>query len=162
MKILKNNYNEEPVVEAKPLFPRIICCNKCSSELEYDKQDLTEGLYGAHYITCPLCGEKVYDYEYEGNITVTPSNVKFPTHFYSFKDGVNVSNERIQQYIQEGIQYLRNDPKEFVYNVSTGNMLIVIFRQEEEHTYNVIVSKDYYDTYIDFQKVDFTQVEQYE
>jgi hypothetical protein len=78
---------------------------------------------------------------------------KFPDDFYSFHDGVDVSDEEINEWIQEGIKFLEinggND-----YTISSGNTTVAIHKYyyddySDEYYYDIRVSKGYYqaDTY---------------
>lgn len=48
MKVLKNNMQDNN-------FPRKIICDQCSSELEYDIDDVKHGYLGMAQIICPVC-----------------------------------------------------------------------------------------------------------
>lgn len=162
MKVLKNNFNEitAHVTEVKlESYPRKLICEKCESELEYEKSDLEEGALGAMYVRCPLCG---YNNMLDGNendITLTKDNVKFPKHFFhtSKEDGaVDVcNNETIKKYINDAINYFRKNKDEFYYHAATGNLSVHVCRYEEYEDYYVEVTNNYYSTYIPFESEDY-------
>ena len=83
MKVLKNNYQKDirKEIEIKP-YPRILVCEKCNSELEYEKSDLRMGVLGCMFLDCPLCKHDNMIDDNEENITLTADNVEFPTHFF--------------------------------------------------------------------------------
>lgn len=160
MKILKDNYNEyNPSMHIDP-YPRTIKCDMCGSELEFEREDIHMGVYGCMHITCPLCGEEIMLEYHEENIKLTKDNLEFPTHFYRMGQSygaVNTcDNEHIKEWIDRGIDYLRNsDSDEWVYYTGSGNTHITIFKNDGDEEYYVCVCPDYYHTNIPFEKVDY-------
>lgn len=162
MKVLKNNYNEaeikKEVKQVKP-YPRTCICERCSSELEYEESDLRMGKYGAVYIDCPLCGEDNILDDNEHSIVLTADNIEFPTHFHhtSVETGaIDICNtETIREEIQRGIKYLRENKEEFEWYTESGNLYLTIRRYDGDTDYEVIVSNDYYNTYIPFESKDY-------
>ena len=163
MKVLKNNYNynknESNIISTPKPYPRIHICEKCKSELEYDKSDLRMGFLGCMHLDCPICGESNMLDENEFSITLTPNNVEFPTHFWHTSKETGAvdccNNERIKKYVLDGIQYFRNNKDEFAWYAETGNLHIVIYRFTEDEVYNIVVSKDHYSTEIPFETEDY-------
>jgi hypothetical protein len=85
-------------------FPIEVGCEKCGTEFCVEENDrFNVGYHGTYYVNCPVCGERVIIYELDG-IKVTKDNIKFPDHFYDFRDGVKISNEEIEEYIRKGIE----------------------------------------------------------
>lgn len=162
MKVLKDNYNTVQVEESKPLapYPRKLICEKCESELEYDKSDLKIGTYGCVFLNCPLCNHTNMLDDNEESITLTKDNVEFPTHFHhtSVKTGAVdcCDNEHIKEYIQKAIKYFRENKEEYDYGGHiTGNLYINVHRWSGDECYEVSVSNDFYDTYIPFESEDY-------
>lgn len=164
MKVLKNNYENyiEKNVEKKKIverYPRKYICQSCGSELEYDKSDLRVGELGLVFLDCPLCGHSNILEDNEFTITLTKENTEFPTHFHhcSVETGaVDVcNNEKVKEYINKAIDYFRKNKNEFVWFASTGNLHITVFRWDGDECYDVIVTNDYYDTYIPFEDEDY-------
>lgn len=161
MKVLKNNYKEtissctNSVIES---YPKKYVCEKCESELEYEKSDLKYGDYGCAYIECPLCKYKNYIDE-EQDLTLTTNNIEFPTHFHhtSKETGaVDVCrNDIVKKWINEGIEYLRTQKDEFYWLRATGNMYMIIFRLEDDEDYEIFISDSHYETYIPFKSEDY-------
>ena len=158
MKVLVNNYSKE---DAKQLekYPRNIVCEKCFSELEYDKSDITIGVLGAGHVKCCLCGfNNMLDDDEEG-IILTKDNVEYPTHFLQIsketgaKDVCN--NEFIKECIQEAIDNFRKNKDEFVYYIGKGNTMVYVFRYNGDEEYNVVVTNNYYETDIPFESEDY-------
>lgn len=165
MKILKNNFEKietyKSNVRIKP-YPRTLICENCESELEYEEEDLVEGVFGAMYIECPLCG---YSNMLDGNehdVTLTKDNVNFPVHFYhiSKENGaVEISSDRVKEWIKYCINHLRNDKDSadsagYCYTGS-GDTMVYAFKLDGDEEYEVVVTKDYYSTYIPFENEDY-------
>ena len=157
MKVLKNNYNAMDDVPIENPYPRKVTCERCGSELEYEKSDVRIGVYGCSIVDCPLCGEEILlD---DGGLTLTKDNVEFPTHFShtSSENAVDVfNNETIKKYIHKAIDYLRkyNDETHYGGHI-TGNLYIEVDKWSGDENYEVTVSKDFYNTYIPFEAEDY-------
>lgn len=66
----------------------------------------------------------------------------YPDDFSSFKDGVDISNEEINSWIEKGILNLEWEGNiGDSYSISSGNSLVVIHKYEDE--YRIVVTKDY-------------------
>ena len=158
MKVLVNrhvkNNNEESVT-----YPKKITCEKCNSELEYEKSDIVIGAYGCPHILCPLCNYDNLLYDEEEELILTKDNVKFPTHFsYTSKEtgAVDVcNNTEIKSYINRAIAYFRKNKDEFCWYAATGNLIIFVCRYDGDENYWVVVADKHYDTYITFEKEDY-------
>lgn len=111
-----------------------IRCDDCRTLLEYDSSDVHQG-----YITCPWCGYGIY----VGNF------ISFPKD-YRLNNGADIGNERINTYVKEGIEFLRNHQEAEHYYIGTGNTIICIFRNDELEEFNVYVCKIYYSTEIEY------------
>lgn len=154
MKIIKNN-NIPKEEKVKPKFPMKLTCENCGSEFEIDEDDVKIGYLGLYKLKngCPCCGEGV---EIDDGINLTSENLHFPQHYYSFENGVDLSNEEIDRYVKEYIKALRNsDNKEF-YHVYTGsgNTLIHITRYNDDEEFVVQVAKGYYEVDIPYTEED--------
>lgn len=159
MKVLKNNYNTEINKESETNpFPRKLVCEGCGSELEYNKSDIEFGAFGCGSINCPLCKYKNELYEEDEGLDLTADNIEFPVHFYhtSLDNGaVDISNEKIKDYIRKGIDYFRENKNEFYWFVETGTMFLAMWRMEGDEAYDVVVSKDHYSSFIPFEDADY-------
>lgn len=163
MKVLKNNYKEfQDCVEKlqktiiKP-YPRKLVCENCQSELEYEESDLRMGALGCMYLDCPCCGRDNMLEENENTITLTANNVEFPTHFFhtSKENGaVDVSDDEIKKFIQQAIDYFRKHKDKYAWQTECGNLYMGVYRYDGDEDYEIIVSKDYYSTYIPFESED--------
>lgn len=159
MKVLKNNYNMETNKESETnSFPRKLVCEGCGSELEYNKSDIKFGAFGCGSISCPLCKYKNELYEEDEGLDLTVDNIEFPVHFYhtSLDTGaVDISDEKIKDYIRKGIDYFRENKNESSWFVETGTMFLAMWRMEGDKAYDVVVSKDHYSSFIPFEDVDY-------
>lgn len=164
MKVLKNNYNGSKIAVAyesiiKPKYPRKLECDGCESELEYEESDIEMGVLGCMHVKCPLCGYDNMLDDNEHNITLTLNNVEFPTHFFhtSKENGaVDVcNNNKVKKFINNAINYFRANKNDFAYEAATGNLTVHVYRYDEDEDYHVVVSNNYYDTYIPFEKEDY-------
>lgn len=165
MKVLKDNYNEETVREnTKRIvpYPRTLTCEKCNSELEYEKSDLRMGLYGCNHIDCPLCGYDNMLDDNEENIVLTVDNVDFPIHFFhtSVDTGAvdRCNNEEIRKCIRKAVDYFRRNKDEDSLDWGghiTGNLYINVHRYSGDENYEVTISNDFYETYIPFEQEDY-------
>lgn len=158
IKVIKNNFNKtEP---DKPLTPTTIrtICNECDSELELSPSDTHIGWLGAAYVKCPCCGEETMVDELDG-ITLTMNNIEFPTHFNrtnkNLKDVKEIANEKIIKEIRRGIEYFRKNKDEYHWYTSCGDLFLIIFRYEGDEEYFVVVTRDFYETDISFEREDY-------
>lgn len=161
MKVLKNNYTRENIkedIKIKPC-PRKLICEKCDSELEYEQSDLRIGTYGCVYVDCPCCGYDNMIKNHEDEITLTMHNVEFPIHFHhtSKENGaVDIcNNDKIRERIQSAIEYFRKNKDEFVWQSISGNLFLVVFRYEGDEDYEIILTNNFYSTYISFKDEDY-------
>ena len=160
MKVLKNNFNANVNIEAcTKSYPRTIECDGCGSELEYDKSDMMMGEYGCMHLECPLCGNNNMLDDNENNITLTADNVEFPTHFHHTSKETGAvdicNNDEVKERINTAITYFRNNKDEFVWFSMRGTLCVTVFRFDGDEEYNVIVSNNYFETYIPFEKADY-------
>lgn len=160
MKVLKDNYKQATYVEEiNNNYPRKLVCERCESELEYDKSDIAIGGYGCAFVGCPLCGYENYLDDGEHDIDLTKDNVEFPVHFAHVSSETGAvdccNNERVKEYIRNGIDYFRKNKNEFVWYCGIGNLFITVYRYEGDENYYVQVTNNYYDTYIQFEAADY-------
>lgn len=153
MKIIKDNYNLQVQEEYD------VVCEHCGSELTIEQYDIEYREFGLPYAKC-LCCENYIDlsecYDIKG-ITLTESNIEFPTHFYHFAepDAVDINDDKIKEWIQQVVHYLRNNPSEFSAFVGSGNSMVFAFNMKDDEEYSIVVTKDYYETYIPYKEIDY-------
>ena len=158
MKVLKNNYSSEEITKEVKPYVLTINCDKCDSELEITEEDTHIGWMGARFITCPCCGEESMVDELDG-ITLTKDNLEFPIHFIRTTKGlrhvVEINSDEIIKEIQRGITYFRENKDEFCWYTTYGDLFLVVFRYSGDEEYSVIVTKDFYETYVPFEDEDY-------
>ena len=150
MRVLKNNLQKESD------YPKTTICEYCGSELEYEKSDVEEGIFGCIYVKCPVCGKDTMTDEF---ITLTADNIKFPVHFnhMSKESGAKdiCNEETIKEWTKEGVNYLRIHIDQFGWYRASGNLIVFVFRYDGDEEYEVMISNDYYEVTIPFQKEDY-------
>lgn len=83
--------------------------------------------------------------------------VNYPENFYSFGSGVKISDEEINKWIREGIDYLEEHQDESSYRIASGDTMIVIFRflynssNENTYSYEVNVCKNRQELMVDLE-----------
>lgn len=152
MKVISN----KTINKNNSQFPLKIECDYCGSELEIEKDDIYHGYAGIAYVKCPCCGEETgVDPNGNFDIKLSINNLKFPDHFYSFYDGVDLSAEEILNYIRRGIEWFRKNPDNFSWSTGTGDTEIHIENYSGDKEYKVFVAKGYYGTEIPYEDEDF-------
>jgi hypothetical protein len=162
IKIIENNYkkesseqNNENIDEDLPIQ---ITCEYCDSKLEITKEDTHIGWLGASYITCPCCGGESMVDELDG-ITFTVDNIDFPVHFLRVNKNERhvkeVDAKEIVKDIRRGIEYFREHKDKYSWYTSYGDMFLTLLRYDGDEEYYVVVTKDYYETSIPFEEVDY-------
>lgn len=73
---------------------------------------------------------------------------KYPDDFFDFTNGVNITDEEINQWIQEGINSMEYDRDRDHWDISTGNARVDITRyiyneNSDKYYYIIRVSKSY-------------------
>lgn len=155
MRVIRNNVSDK-LIEIPKVLP--IQCEHCSSELEITEDDTHVGALGNQYITCPCCGNESIVYELDC-INLTIDNIEFPTHFYRTSsehgNAKEVSAVEIKKEIQRGIEYLRQHTDEDDWFIEYGDLHLTVRKYPGDEEYWVVVAKDFYQTYIPFEKEDF-------
>ena len=166
MKVIQNNYKNIPrnphqlPEQTKPKIEKVkIKCENCGSVLEVLREDTHIGHLGLPYVTCPCCNYEMSIEEFDDDaIDIYASNVKYPTHFTVLsKDfrAIEISDEEINKWIQQGIEYFRNNKDEYYWYIGSGNTCVHIHRYDGDKEYYVIVSKDYESCEIEFEDDDY-------
>lgn len=117
-----------------------IICPCCNTELIYAEDDVVS-LYSGKGIVCPVCGEDVVTYE--------AKPFEFPDGFHHFgehKGSCFLSNNEIQDYINDTVKDLRESVLEFDLSYrQCGNTIVFGIKSDEGIT--VWVAKNYYEAY---------------
>ena len=157
MKIIKDNTGKNMSGEEIPKAFRIEC-EHCMSELEITEDETHIGFLGCAYITCPCCGKETPVDELEG-VILTIDNIEFPTHFFRTNASLGTakpsSNQEIKKEIVTGIEHLRKNKNSHFWYTSYGDLFLIVFRYPGDKEYWVVATKDYYDTFIPFEDIDY-------
>ena len=159
IRVIQNNFGMKAPKEQK-VKPKVVrtYCDYCNSELEVAEEDIHIGWLGAAFVECPCCGVETMVDELEG-ITLTKDNVRFPVHFYrtnkDLKGVKEIENEEITKEIRHGIDFLRENKKEFSWYITYGDLFVAVFRFEGDEIYSVYVTRDFYNTEIPFEESDY-------
>lgn len=161
MKVLRDNYTTQTEeIKQVASYPRKFVCENCKSELEYDKDDLRIGAYGAVFLDCPLCGyDNMFD-DHEDSIILTKDNIEYPTHYHHVcTDNGAVDccdNEHIKKYLNEAIAYFRKNKDDYSWGTHvTGNLFMNVHRWSGDECYEVSISNDFYSMEIPFEPEDY-------
>ena len=139
MRIIKNGVRENIDIQQ---YKCQIC--GCVYELDLCKEKVG---------TCPCCHAHVgYQVKFSDDIKLnmeqeekpkTPDEV-YPESFYSFKDGLDKSDEEIRELIKETIKHYKQSNCGYAMSAS-GRLLIAVFQSDKDNIddYQVIVTKDY-------------------
>lgn len=133
MKVIKHN---------KDSYPRRVICSDCGSELEYEDSDVLTGPFGCDIISCPVCRTTINVERCAPTLTI--QNIKYPRDFSDMAEGaVDIPNEKIQEWMQECLVSLAEDPDSLSgYTfITSGNSIVFAFKFED--AYQVYVAKNY-------------------
>jgi hypothetical protein len=153
MIVLNDKYNRMMQTESKPKTYKITC-EHCGSELEVEDDDVQVGAYGMGYVVCPCCGEKTYSDELADYFPLTKDNLKFPTHYTSSSsDGVHINDDTINKWVKECIdKFDPNDENDWCRFTGSGDTMVFVFKFYTDEEYDVYVCKNYYETFMPFDK----------
>lgn len=157
MKVLKNNMSQNNNY-IKP-YPRKLICDQCGSELEYEEDDMYMGWLGKMYLQCPVCkNENMLD-DNENSIELTKNNIKYPLHFLRTNQNIrnvsHITDEHIEKEIKRGIEWFRMNKSEYIWYTEYGDLFIIIFRLDGDENYHVTITRDWYETDINFEENDW-------
>ena len=68
---------------------------------------------------------------------------------------IEISDEEINKWSQQGIEYFRGNPEAYSYFMGSGNSMIHMYKFNEDKEYYVVVSKDYESGEIEFEEEDY-------
>lgn len=110
---------------------------ECGALLQYENKDIDiDG-----YIICPCCGKRIK--------VRNKNEIIYPEDYYCF-NGIDISKERINSYIKDGIKDLKENKDEDYWITGTGNTMIFIFKNDENKEFDVYVCKNYYEGYVEY------------
>ena len=140
MKIIKKETEPTPSI-----FPFRTSCEYCDTELELDESDVHISSYGLYDYICPCCNMKN---KLDEGIDLNKDNLQFPIHYYSFENGKEVQDEKIDKWVKKGIEYLEEHTDEYLYCTGTGNSKVFVQKLEGDNVYSITVCKNYYEVEI--------------
>src|SRR5574344_224645 len=140
MKIIKNETKSIPSI-----FPIKAKCEYCNAELEVDKEDAHIGEYGLYDYIYPCCNMKN---TIDDGIDLTKDNLQFPIHYYSFNDGKDIPDEKINKWVKVCIEKLEEDKESYISWTGTGNTKVFVQKFEKDNEYSITVCKGYYEVEI--------------
>lgn len=76
------------------------------------------------------------------------NRIKFPNDFFDFNNGVPKSDSDIELYVNQMIEYLKENPEKQFTNRSQGNLSIIVYKYfygDNDYSYTVQVSKGYFE-----------------
>lgn len=140
MKVIKHG-------DTKSTAPEIVTkrttCPICGCEFEYDSDDVQYNERKQAYVNCPECGGYCIEEE-EFSLSNPP---RFPEDFYDFGYGVPQSNQDINDWIREAVDYFLTHPGETLKFIACGDSILFALNMEDGiHFY---VAKGYYTADID-------------
>ena len=135
MRIIKNGASKLQDIQQ---FKCQIC--GCVYELNLCDEEIGE---------CPCChSHKGYQVKFNGDVeedvkAKTPDEL-YPEGFYSFKDGLDKSDEEIRKLIKETIEHYKQSNCGYSM-CATGRVLVAVFQSDKDNIddYQIIVTKDY-------------------
>lgn len=81
----------------------------------------------------------------------------YPQDFFSFEHGVDITNEKMNEFIDEALTYLVEHPEEQFYEIAYGRVFIMATRMEDGMV-DITVTKKYTQaSIIDGEVVRFNQ-----
>lgn len=142
MKVIFNTFTDKKEEDE-------IICTHCKSVLRVSEEDFNIGEYGASYIVCPCCKEKIESDNFPF-INLTKDNVKFPKHYHCTKNSAKqLEDYEVDDKVRYCIDFLQKYPKEPYRYFATGDSFIIVFNHTDEEDYYVMVAKDYFDTFVE-------------
>lgn len=119
----------------------IATCPNCGKRYVYTKED-TYPQVGGLGIDCPNCGAVI--------ITEEHDDYDFPEMFYHFgvnEGSVQLSDSKIQEYIDEVVERLKRTSEDGYYTF-TGSGNTIVFGVKNEDEIRVWVCKNYYESIV--------------
>ena len=115
-------------------------CNFCNSEFFYTENELIDVNEEYMGLICPQCGNKIE--------ICKINNTKFPENFYHFRNGKNLTNDEIQEYVNRVKENLiKSEDKFDCYYMGSGDTIVfgTKFLDNDTSTVSIFVAKNYYE-----------------
>lgn len=122
--------------------PKELYCDKCDHNFFVTDYEGV-GMYGGYYSHCPKCGAIVYA---DDGIEVNTENLTIE-HFSSLgEDAKKVDFPEIKKWIKIGVNYLKNNPDEFMWYICSGDSFVLVSRDDNE--FFVMWTNNYRDVWV--------------
>lgn len=120
----------------EPDFKPPFYCDNCGGDFNASTHI---GADGSLFATCPECGEEVW---VGSGIELNPKNIEYPLHFFSYKDGVKLTDKQVTEYAR--LVASRLDKNNDYYMISSGDTLVIAVKTDEDYgECTVYVCKSY-------------------
>jgi len=138
MKVIKHGDTKST---AREIVTKRVTCPICGCEFEYDSDDVQRDIHNNAYVICPECNGFCAE-------TFSLNNPpRFPEDFYDFSGGVQQSDQEINDWIREAIDYFLAHPDESLKFVACGNSILFAINADDGiHFY---VAQGYYEADIE-------------
>lgn len=122
-----------------------VCCSFCNSKFYYDENDLIDVDEQYYGFVCPVCGNRIKIKERK--------ICSFPDSFFKFdtKDTKRLTNEQIQEMIDDVRLLLENSKDEYDYSYAATGDTMVFGIKEEGKYFDIYVAKNYWREYYDLE-----------
>lgn len=134
MKVIKHGNVKST---AREIRNKRVTCPICNCEFEYNCDEVRHNEHKQAYVNCPECGG--FCVEEEISLSNPPC---FPEDFYDFNGGIPQSDQDINDWIREAIDYFLTHPDESLKFIACGNSILFAINADDGiHFY---VAKGYY------------------
>lgn len=133
---------------------KVVTCGVCGCEFEYSSNEVKRGGngLGVEYVLCPECeaycldkdSKEVKEEEEEFSLSDLPH---FPEDFYDFCGGVPQSDQDINDWIREAIDYFLAYPDEQIKLIACGDSILFALNMDDGVYF--YVAKGHYEAYIE-------------
>lgn len=135
MKVIKHG---DTKATAREIVTKRVTCPICNCEFEYNSDEVRYNARNQAYVNCPEC-EGFCAEEEEFSLSNPP---RFPEDFYDFRGGVPQSDQDINDWIREAIDYFLANPDETVKLIACGSF--ILFALNFEDGIHFYVAQGYY------------------
>ena len=107
-------------------------CHNCFNDIVYFDEDVYMGDYGLE-IECPVCHDLILVKKIAQN--------KYPEAFCDFSGGFHLSDERVQEYVDQCVDSLIKNDMDYTFTGTGDTMVFATW--EDEDAVNVVVTQNY-------------------
>lgn len=136
MKVIKHGDTKST---AREIVTKRVTCPICGCEFEYGSDEVQYNERKQAYVNCPECSGYCIEEEEEFTLSNPP---RFPEDFYDFNGGVQQSDQEINDWIREAIDYFLAHSDESLKFVACGNS--ILFALNADDGIHFYVAKGYY------------------